>query len=97
MPTDYPRPLYQSFEGERIFFEIDEGLVRKLGSLVYASNTTMNMVLMGAYFVLLANYTCSEDIVIGIYLVRLLNAVNVEGLLAEEATHIKIREYIGHA
>ncbi|ADL52202.1 amino acid adenylation domain protein [Clostridium cellulovorans 743B] len=65
MPTDYTRPSVQSFEGNRIFFEANSELTTKLKKLVKETDTTLYMVLLSAYNVLLSKYTGQDDIVVG--------------------------------
>ncbi len=65
MPIDYPRPAVQSFEGANVSFNIDESLTEKLRQLTKQTGTTMYMLLLGAYNVLLSKYTGQEDIVVG--------------------------------
>jgi len=65
IPTDFPRPHTKSFEGDKIKFYIDEELVEDLRKLAAETGTTLYMVLMAAYNVLLAHYTCQDDILIG--------------------------------
>ncbi|MCK4258962.1 MAG: amino acid adenylation domain-containing protein [Halanaerobiales bacterium] len=65
MSTDYPRPSIQSFRGENIEAEIDGELIVKLRELAIQTGSTLYMVLLTAYNVLLSKYTGQEDIVIG--------------------------------
>ncbi|ASA20601.1 non-ribosomal peptide synthetase [Paenibacillus donghaensis] len=65
MPTDYPRPAVQSFEGDTIGLELRPNLVAKLSTLTMGTGTTLYMVLLAAYNVILAKYTGQEDIVVG--------------------------------
>ncbi|WP_258042492.1 non-ribosomal peptide synthetase [Paenibacillus sp. UNC499MF] len=65
MPADYPRPQLQSFEGERCEFQTERGLAEKLRRLASESGSTLYMVLLAAYYVLLHKYTDQEDIIIG--------------------------------
>ena len=65
MPTDYPRPSAQSFEGDSIFFGVNLKLMEKLNSLAAESGSTLYMVLLSAYNILLSKYTGQEDIMIG--------------------------------
>ncbi|WP_139357857.1 condensation domain-containing protein, partial [Clostridium beijerinckii] len=65
MPTDYKRPAMQSFEGDSINFELNEEVTLKLRKLIKETGTTMHMVLMSAFNVLLAKYSGQEDIVVG--------------------------------
>ncbi|HEX2926726.1 MAG TPA: amino acid adenylation domain-containing protein [Ruminiclostridium sp.] len=65
LPVDYPRGQVQSFEGDRIYFETGEALTVKLDMLAKETGTSLFMVLMAAYNVLLHKYTGQEDIVVG--------------------------------
>ncbi|MCX7923160.1 MAG: amino acid adenylation domain-containing protein [Clostridia bacterium] len=65
MPTDYPRPSVQNFDGDRIRFEINKDLTEGLHNICSKTGATMYMVLLAAYNVLLYKYTGQEDIVVG--------------------------------
>jgi len=65
MPTDYPRPSVKGFEGDLLKFSLDEELTRNLNKLAMETGTTLYMVLMAAYNILLSKYTAQEDIIIG--------------------------------
>ena len=57
MPTDYPRPSLQSFEGETIYFEAGEELTSSLKRLSTNTGATLYMILLSAYNILLHKYT----------------------------------------
>jgi hypothetical protein len=65
MPTDFPRPDVQSFEGDMLHFHFEEGLVRELKMLMKETGTTLYMMLLALLNVLLFLYTGQEDIIIG--------------------------------
>ncbi|NIM17867.1 MAG: hypothetical protein GTO45_38310 [Candidatus Aminicenantes bacterium] len=65
MPTDYPRPEIQSFEGSRLHFEIEGEMFQKLKTLALGEGTSLYMVLLAVTNILLFRYTGQEDIVIG--------------------------------
>ncbi|WP_460320745.1 amino acid adenylation domain-containing protein [Paenibacillus sp. YSY-4.3] len=65
MLTDYPRPQIQSFEGAVASVEIGQELSSRLKQLANETGTTLYMVLLAAYGVLLSKYSAQEDIVIG--------------------------------
>lgn len=65
MPADFNRPVRRSFEGGRVEFVLDSELTRALKAVAERTNTTMFMVLLAAYNVLLYKYTGQEDIVVG--------------------------------
>ncbi|WP_258042491.1 non-ribosomal peptide synthetase [Paenibacillus sp. UNC499MF] len=65
MPTDYPRPASQSFKGNSFVQLPDRKLTEALYSLAKDKETTLYMVLLAAYNVLLAKYSGQEDIIVG--------------------------------
>lgn len=65
LPTDYPRPVQQSFAGDLLFFSIGVELTAQLNRFAKAMNCTLNMVLLAAYNLLLARYTGQDDIIVG--------------------------------
>jgi len=65
LPTDYPRPVVQNFEGNRINFELEEEIAENIMQLSKKTGLTLFMILLGAYNILLSKYTGQEDIVVG--------------------------------
>jgi amino acid adenylation domain-containing protein/non-ribosomal peptide synthase protein (TIGR01720 family) len=65
LPTDFQRPSNQKFEGDSISFELNSELKQKLESLAIAQNSTVFMVLLSIYNVLLHKYTGQNDFVVG--------------------------------
>ncbi|UCH96001.1 MAG: polyketide synthase dehydratase domain-containing protein, partial [Candidatus Aminicenantes bacterium] len=63
--TDYPRPTVQNFEGEKINFHIHQALTEKLNQLIKETKTTLFMVLLAAFNILLSKYSGQEDIIVG--------------------------------
>jgi amino acid adenylation domain-containing protein len=66
LPTDYPRPLMQSFEGGSVNFVLDESKVRILKEAAKETNTTLFMVILSIYTILLSKLSGQEDILVGI-------------------------------
>ncbi|KMY31906.1 AMP-binding protein [Lysinibacillus xylanilyticus] len=66
IPTDYKRPVIKSFEGDDVGFELDEKLIEQLKEFTKETGTTMHMVLLSAFYILLSKYSRQEDIVIGV-------------------------------
>jgi tyrocidine synthetase-3 len=64
IPCDYQRPTVKSFEGSILPFTIEEGLSRQLEQLARSTHTTLYVVLLTAYYILLWKYTGQEDIVV---------------------------------
>ncbi|SEA06566.1 amino acid adenylation domain-containing protein [Pseudobutyrivibrio sp. ACV-2] len=65
LPLDFARPAHKTGKGEVIFFSIDEELTKKLRAKANNHKTTLNVVLMSMYHVLLSHYTGSDEIVTG--------------------------------
>ncbi|MBZ9636378.1 non-ribosomal peptide synthase/polyketide synthase [Clostridium sp. FP1] len=65
MPTDFQRPLMQSFEGENISFKLDKGLTKDLKRISKETGSTVYMVLLSGVNILLSKYSGQEDIIVG--------------------------------
>ncbi|MCY8785573.1 non-ribosomal peptide synthetase [Bacillus spizizenii] len=65
MPTDYERPAIRDYEGESFEFLIPIELKQRLSQMEEATGTTLYMILMAAYTILLSKYSGQEDIVVG--------------------------------
>ncbi len=64
-PTDYQRPALQSFEGASIEFEIGIELTNKLRQITKTTGSTMYMVLLSIFNILLSKHSGQEDIIVG--------------------------------
>lgn len=65
LPTDYPRPATQTYNGARIAFELDEQITQQINELRRSENVTLFMILLAALDLLLYHYTGQEDILVG--------------------------------
>ncbi|WP_129837867.1 non-ribosomal peptide synthetase/type I polyketide synthase [Streptomyces sp. RFCAC02] len=65
LPTDKPRPAVQTHNGASEFFTLDTGLSARVHALAQEHNTTVFMVLLAAYYLLLQRYSGQDDIVVG--------------------------------
>lgn len=65
LPADYPRPSQLSMEGKRLTMRLDEPLTKRLRKLASDTGTTLFMVMLSAYKVLLNKYTGQDDLVVG--------------------------------
>jgi hypothetical protein len=63
--TDFPRPPVQSFEGEKIRFTFGSEVTEKIYQLTRVTGTTLYMVLLSVYSILLSRYTGQEDVTVG--------------------------------
>jgi amino acid adenylation domain-containing protein len=66
LPTDYERPVEKSFEGNHIPFEIGKTETAALRKLALEQETTMYMVLLAVFKILLARISGQEDLVVGL-------------------------------
>ncbi|MBH5318588.1 amino acid adenylation domain-containing protein [Paenibacillus sp. GSMTC-2017] len=65
LPTDFPRPPIKSNHGETFDLYIDAELSEHIRNLAKGNEATLFMVLLAAYYTLLAKYTGGEDIAVG--------------------------------
>jgi amino acid adenylation domain-containing protein len=65
LPTDYLRPVKQSFKGKRETFIIQTQLTKQLKALSKQENVTTFMLLLAAFKTLLYRYSQQTDILIG--------------------------------
>ncbi|WJQ79139.1 edeine non-ribosomal peptide synthetase EdeL [Brevibacillus brevis] len=65
IPTDYPRPQTMTFDGDELVTELSREWVEKLDAFTRQSSTTLYMLLLTVYSVLLSKYSNQEDIVVG--------------------------------
>ncbi|MFB6366856.1 amino acid adenylation domain-containing protein [Paenibacillus elgii] len=66
LPTDKERPGFQSFKGDTYPLRLEEGLTTRLKQFALRTDTTLYMILLAAYKVLLARYSGQEDIIVGV-------------------------------
>ncbi|KMP94175.1 hypothetical protein TU65_14990, partial [Bacillus wiedmannii] len=65
LPYDYDRPLLQSYEGDIRTFYLDGAQTESLRNIARETGSTMHMVMLTAFHILLSKYSGQEDIVIG--------------------------------
>ena len=65
LPTDYPRPQVQSFDGARISILLPQRLQLTLKDLSRDNGVTLFTILLAAFKTLLYRYTSQEDLLIG--------------------------------
>ncbi|AEI43027.1 non-ribosomal peptide synthetase [Paenibacillus mucilaginosus] len=65
LPADFPRPALMDLEGSRIRFGITSGLAESVSSLAARTGTTVYLVLLAAYSLLLSRYAGEEEVWIG--------------------------------
>ncbi|MDT7041516.1 non-ribosomal peptide synthetase [Candidatus Nitronereus thalassa] len=66
LPTDYPRPVRQTFRGARETQALPSQLVEQIMTICRQEGVTFFMVLLAAFKVLLFRYTGQDDVLVGI-------------------------------
>ncbi|MCX4845674.1 non-ribosomal peptide synthetase [Streptomyces sp. NBC_00893] len=70
LPADHPRPAVQSYRGSVAEFEMSAELARRVEEFGRDRGATPFVVLLSAFFALLARYTGERDLAVGIPVVR---------------------------
>ncbi|CAM4502149.1 condensation domain-containing protein [Paenibacillus typhae] len=65
VPTDYPRPTLKNSEGNIFEFYADESLFGAINKLCLETQSTLFMILLSAYYLLLFKYSGQEDLIVG--------------------------------
>ena len=65
LPLDYPRPKVKDNEGDVFRFNLNEDLTMGLRKIAKEKESTMFMMLLSAYTILLSKYTGQDDIIVG--------------------------------
>ncbi|MCK4261027.1 MAG: amino acid adenylation domain-containing protein, partial [Halanaerobiales bacterium] len=65
LPTDYARPAEMSFAGAQVTVEVGEKIRDQLKELALENGSTLYMILLAAYNILLAKYAGQKDIIVG--------------------------------
>ena len=90
LPTDYPRPAVQTFQGGRQPITLSPRLTKALRTLSQQEGVTLFMTLMAAFKTLLYRYTGQTDIVIGSPNANR-NRVETEGVMGFFANNLVLR------
>ena len=65
LPTDRPRPLIQTFRGATQPISLSAALTAQIKNLAQRTETTIFMILLAAFQILLARYSGQTDIIVG--------------------------------
>jgi amino acid adenylation domain-containing protein len=80
LPADRPRPAVQAYRGRRHRLQIPLSLVQTLKALSRQEKTTLFMLLLTAFKILLSRYTAQKDIIVGSPIANR-NRSEIEGLI----------------
>jgi len=90
VPTDRPRPAFQTFPGDYETFTLSLELSKSLQALSNAEGVTLFMTVLAAFKVLLHRYTGQKDIVVGTP-VASRNRPEMEGLIGFFVNNLILR------
>ena len=65
LPSDRPRPAFQTYGGKTLFFELDEAISRQVKRVARESGGTVFMTLLSAFALQLSRYSGQDDLVLG--------------------------------
>ena len=65
LPTDYPRPVMQTFNGSRCMLELPASLIERLKQFSTERNATVFMSLLACFQILLSRYSGQSDVAVG--------------------------------
>jgi len=93
LPTNYSRPAVQSFEGKNILKKLNKEITKNIEETCKSLNITPYMLLIGTYYILLSEYSASNDIVIGTPVVGR-NNEQVENIIGMFVNTLAIRNKV---
>ncbi|MDI3465818.1 MAG: polyketide synthase module [Nitrospira sp.] len=65
LPTDYPRPVVQTFNGSHCMLELPTSLIERLKEFSAEHNATVFMTLLACFQILLSRYSGQPDVAVG--------------------------------
>jgi hypothetical protein len=93
LPTDYVRPAVQSAEGSSVAFSFDRELTENLRTLCRREGTTLYMLLLAGFKILLHRYSGQGDIVVGTPIANRTQA-ELEGMIGFFVNTLVIRSTV---
>ncbi|WP_343781271.1 amino acid adenylation domain-containing protein, partial [Virgibacillus salarius] len=90
LPYDFERPQVKSFEGNQISFSLDKQRMNILKKISNQSDSTLFMVILSSFYILLAKYSEQEDIIVGTTTAGRLHA-NLEDVMGMFVNTIALR------
>ncbi|GAC44492.1 non-ribosomal peptide synthetase [Paenibacillus popilliae] len=65
LPTDYPRPSVQTYEGDKLHFTLSAAWMSRIQGLSRFAEASVYMILQAAFRILLHRYSGQQDIIVG--------------------------------
>lgn len=94
IPTDFPRPRVRQTSGAHFTFTLGTLLTQQLKQLNHETGTTLYMILMAAFNVLLSHYSGQEDILVGSPIAGRYHA-DLENIIGLVIGSIMVRNHAG--
>jgi len=94
LPYDHPRPVVESFRGRTLSFALPPALVRELTTLTRRQGATLSMTLLAGFKALLARYSGSEDLALGVAIANRTRQ-EIEGLIGFFVNTLVFRTDLG--
>ena len=94
LPTDRPRPAFQTYGGATLSFILPDALTAALQALSREEGSTPFMTLLAAFNVLLYRYTGQKDILVGSPIANR-NRAEIEGLIGFFVNTLVLRTDLG--
>jgi len=92
LPVDFPGRTVESSEGHSVYLEMNRTLTAAVNQMVKETGTTLNMVLLAAYNILLSRYTGQEDIIVG-SLTTGRNHADLQGIIGLFLNSLALRNF----
>ncbi|MCP4146663.1 MAG: amino acid adenylation domain-containing protein, partial [bacterium] len=92
LPTDYPRPVTQSFDGDKLSFELNKTETANLAGTARENGTTLYMTILSLFTILLSKLSGQEDIIIGTPTAGRLHA-DLENIIGMFVNTLPMRNY----
>ncbi|MCP3062578.1 non-ribosomal peptide synthase/polyketide synthase [Myxococcus sp. K38C18041901] len=94
LPTDFPRPVVQGFQGAMVGRVLPRSLVDSLQALCRQEGSTLFMALLAGFQVVLSRYSGQEDFVLGTDIANR-NRAETEGLIGFFINQLALRARLG--
>jgi amino acid adenylation domain-containing protein len=96
LPTDFPRPAIQTFNGATRSAALPSDLAQSLKAFCHREGVTLFMLLLAGFDVLLARYSGQEDVLVGSPIANR-NRAETEGLIGFFVNTLVLRNDLGGA
>lgn len=90
LPTDFPRPAEQTFNGAYCSMDMSSSLIKRIEAFSVERNATPFMTLLTCFFILLSRYSGSTDLAVGAPIANRTQA-GLEGLIGTFVNTLVLR------